>query len=63
MFPPGARRCARSERYLRYEPRSVVARTRASQARKLLAPVYHRFTEGFGTADLIAAKRLLASLR
>jgi hypothetical protein len=40
-----------------------VARTRASQARKLLAPVYHRFTEGFGTADLIAAKRLLASLR
>ncbi len=36
---------------------------RVSQARKLLAPVYRRFTEGFGTADLIAAKSLLASLR
>ena len=33
---------------------------RASQARKLLAPVYRRFTEGFGTTDLIAAKALLA---
>jgi len=29
---------------------------RASQARKLLASVYRRFTEGFETADLIAAK-------
>jgi predicted ATPase len=37
--------------------------SRVSQARKLLAPVYRRFTEGFETADLIAAKRLLASLR
>ena len=36
---------------------------RVSHARKLLAPVYRRFTEGFGTADLIAAKALLASLR
>ena len=36
---------------------------RVSQARKLLAPVYRRFTEGFGTADLVAAKSLLASLR
>jgi predicted ATPase/DNA-binding winged helix-turn-helix (wHTH) protein len=36
---------------------------RANHARKLLAPVYRRFTEGFGTADLIAAKALLASLR
>jgi predicted ATPase/DNA-binding winged helix-turn-helix (wHTH) protein len=36
---------------------------RASQARKLLAPVYRRYTEGFGTADLIAAETLLASLR
>jgi predicted ATPase len=32
---------------------------RASQARKLLEPVYHRFTEGFGTVDLVAAKALL----
>jgi predicted ATPase len=36
---------------------------RASQARKLLAPVYRRFTEWFGTDDLIAAETLLASLR
>jgi len=36
---------------------------RAKQARKLLAPVYRRFTEGFGTADLVAAKTLLDSLR
>jgi predicted ATPase/DNA-binding winged helix-turn-helix (wHTH) protein len=36
---------------------------RAGQARKLLAPVYRRFTEGFGTADLVTAKTLLQSLR
>src|SRR5262245_20373727 len=36
---------------------------RASQARELLTPVYCRFTEGFDTADLVAAKALLASLR
>jgi len=36
---------------------------RVSQARKLLASVYRRFTEGFETADLVAAKALLASLR
>src|SRR5262249_14307598 len=36
---------------------------RTSQARNLLTPVYRRFTEGFGTADLIAAKALLTSLR
>jgi len=36
---------------------------RASQARKLLGPVYRRFTEGFETADLIAAKALLDSVR
>ena len=35
---------------------------RTSQARKLLAPVYGRFTEGFGTADLIAAKAVLEAL-
>ena len=33
------------------------------QARKLLAPVYRRFTEGFDTADLVTAKALLQSLR
>ena len=36
---------------------------RLSQARKLLAPVYRRFTEGFETADLVAARTLLASVR
>jgi predicted ATPase len=36
---------------------------RVSQARKLLAPVYRRFTEGFETADLVAARTLLASVR
>jgi len=37
--------------------------SRANQARKILAPVYRRFSEGFGTADLIAAKALLAAVR
>ena len=36
---------------------------RASQARKLLEPVYNRFTEGFGTVDLVEAKALLTSMR
>ena len=36
---------------------------RVTQARKLLGPVYRRFTEGFETADLVAAKALLASAR
>ena len=31
--------------------------------RKLLGPVYRRFTEGFEPADLIAAKALLDSVR
>ncbi len=38
-------------------------RHRTSQARKLLTPVYRRFTEGFKTADLVAAKALLDTLR
>jgi predicted ATPase/DNA-binding winged helix-turn-helix (wHTH) protein len=36
---------------------------RTSQARNLLAPIYRRFTQGFGTADLMDAKALLAALR
>ena len=36
---------------------------RVNEARKLLGPVYRRFTEGFETADLVAAKALLASVR
>ncbi len=39
------------------------AQEKTSRARALLAPVYGRFTEGFATADLIAAKALLESLR
>ena len=35
---------------------------RAAPARKLLGPIYARFTEGFATADLEAAKALLGSL-
>ena len=34
-------------------------RDRIGEARDLLAPIYDRFTEGFGTADLQSAKRLL----
>jgi len=36
---------------------------RTPQAHKVLAPVYRRFTEGFMTADLLAAKALLDTLR
>jgi len=37
------------------------AQGRTEPARELLAPLYGRFTEGFGTADLRAAKALLDS--
>jgi len=33
-----------------------------AEAYALLAPVYHWFTEGFGTADLQEAKTLLEEL-
>jgi predicted ATPase/DNA-binding winged helix-turn-helix (wHTH) protein len=36
---------------------------RSADARALLQPVYDRFTEGFGTADLKAAKALLEALQ
>jgi predicted ATPase len=35
---------------------------RSKDARELLAPVYHRFTEGFDTVDLKATKALLEEL-
>jgi predicted ATPase/DNA-binding winged helix-turn-helix (wHTH) protein len=35
---------------------------RGKEAHELLAPVYDRFTEGFATADLIAAKALIDTL-
>jgi predicted ATPase len=61
---------ARRQGALSWELRSATSlarlwrgQRRVNEARKLLAPVYHRFTEGFETADLMAAKALLASLR
>ncbi len=36
---------------------------RTTLARKVLAPVYRRFTEGFKAPDVVAAKALLDSLR
>ena len=39
------------------------ARGRTRQARRLLLPVYRRFTEGLDTADLRGAKALLDTLR
>jgi predicted ATPase len=35
---------------------------RPADATACLQPIYDRFTEGFGTADLIAAKQLLDDL-
>jgi predicted ATPase len=35
---------------------------RSANAIACLQPIYNRFTEGFGTADLIAAKQLLDDL-
>jgi tetratricopeptide (TPR) repeat protein len=61
---------ARDQGVLSWELRSAMSlarlwrgQQRVSQARKLLAPVYRRFTEGFGTADLVSAKMLLQTLR
>jgi predicted ATPase len=42
--------------------RSLRDQRRPADAIAYLRPVYDRFTEGFGTADLIAAKRLLDEL-
>src|SRR5713101_4569224 len=38
------------------------ARNRSAEAIACLRQIYDRFTEGFGTADLIAAKQLLDQL-
>ena len=37
-------------------------RDRVGEARDLLTPIYERFTEGFGTADLREARRLIDAL-
>ena len=39
-----------------------IRQDRHDDARQILAPVYDRFTEGFGTADLKQAKALLEQL-
>jgi predicted ATPase/DNA-binding winged helix-turn-helix (wHTH) protein len=61
---------ARDQGALSWELRSAMSlarlwhgQQRVTQARKLLGPVYRRFTEGFETADLVAAKALLDSVR
>jgi predicted ATPase len=42
--------------------RLLVAEARPDAARQVLAPVYLKFTEGFNTADMIAARALLDAL-
>ena len=61
--------CARAQGALSWELRTAISlalleRTqgRTEQARRLLQSVHDRFTEGFDTADLKRAKRLLAEL-
>ena len=61
---------ARRQEALAWELRAAISlarlfrgRRRPTQARKALAPVYRRFTEGFSTPDLVTAKTLLTSLR
>jgi predicted ATPase len=61
---------ARRQGALSFELRAAtsLARLQSDQGRPadamaLLQPVYHRFTEGFETADLKAAKALLHALQ
>ena len=60
---------ARRQETLSWELRSTTSLTRllsdqgrSAEALALLRPVYDRFTEGFATADLRAAKALLDDL-
>jgi predicted ATPase len=61
---------ARRQRALSWELRAATSlarlwceQGRTEEARELLLPVYDRFTEGFETVDLKAAKSLVAELR
>jgi predicted ATPase/DNA-binding winged helix-turn-helix (wHTH) protein len=61
---------ARRQRALSWELRSATSlarlwrdQARTKEAHELLAPVYDRFTEGFDTVDVKAAKVLVESLR
>jgi predicted ATPase len=65
----GALDHARQQSALGWELRSAIALSRlwadhgrGDDARALLAGVYERFTEGFGTADLSEAERQLRAL-
>ena len=65
----GAIALTREQDALLWELRAAfsLARMRANQGRqdegkRILASVYDRFTEGFGTADLLSARDLLAQL-
>jgi predicted ATPase len=61
--------CAHGQGALSWELRAATSLARlwrdgrcAAEASELLRPVYHRFTEGFATADLREAKTLLEQL-
>jgi predicted ATPase/DNA-binding winged helix-turn-helix (wHTH) protein len=61
---------ARRQEALAWELRAAMSlarlwqrQRRTGQAGALLAPVYRRFTEGFDSTDLVAAKALLKNLR
>jgi predicted ATPase len=61
--------CARRQGALSWELRAatslarlLLSQRRSAHAMAVLQPVYDRFTEGFDTADLIAAKQLLDEL-
>jgi predicted ATPase/DNA-binding winged helix-turn-helix (wHTH) protein len=61
--------CGARDGTLAWELRAAISlarllrdQARSADARALLRPVYDRFTEGFGTADLQAAKRLIDAL-
>jgi hypothetical protein len=41
---------------------NLQSRSARSDVTACLQPIYDRFTEGFGTADLVAAKQLLDDL-
>jgi len=62
-------RIARSQQAKSYELRAATSlarlwgeQGRRAEARELLAPIYGWFTEGFDTADLKDAARLLSEL-
>jgi predicted ATPase len=64
-----SRDCGRQQEALSWELRASISLARIHQgqgriieARDALAPIYSRFKEGFQTADLKAAKALMALL-